>query len=217
MPQPLTVSGVGERHPVSDIILSFIWSFDLTSFGRMPESTLFRSGFRGKAAWVLLSIVGFIACDQITKGIARETLATGGPISLANDTFRFTYAENTGVFLGLGNDLPPQLRFGLFTVIVGVVLLWILAEMLRRQSEDHGRIVAVTLILAGGFGNLIDRIVNGGVVVDFMNMGIGPLRTGVFNVADVLITTGALMFLFLEFLRSRSRRQRDAVETAPAN
>ena len=175
----------------------------------MTEST--RQGFaaKWKRAWILIAIVSFIGCDQVTKNIARDALAASEPISLANDTFRFTYAENTGVFLGLGKGLPPALRFGLFTVIVGVVLLLILVDTLRRGNDDHGRVAAVTLILAGGFGNLIDRILNGGVVIDFMNMGIGSLRTGIFNVADVLITTGAIMFLFLEVIRSRARRRSD--------
>jgi signal peptidase II len=178
------------------------------------ESPGGRGAGRLRRIWILFVILSFIGCDQVTKGIARETLASADPISLAKDTFRFTYAENTGVFLGLGEGLPPSLRFGLFTVIVGVVLILILADTLRRKNDDYGRLFAVTLILAGGFGNLIDRIVNGGVVIDFMNMGIGPLRTGIFNVADVLITTGAAVFLYLELLHARARRSTDVPTVA---
>ena len=152
---------------------------------------------------VLLSILLFIGCDQVTKGIARETLAAVQPISFVNDAFRLTYAENTGVFLGMGKGLPEGLRFGLFTVAVGLVLCFILVDTLRRDGIDRGRLTAITMILAGGFGNLIDRVVNDGVVIDFMNMGIGGLRTGIFNVADVLITTGAILFLFLELTKPK--------------
>ncbi len=53
------------------------------------------------------------------------------------------------------------------------------------------------LILAGGFGNLYDRAVNDGRVVDFMLLQIGPLKTGVFNVADIAILAGLFGFLFV--------------------
>jgi signal peptidase II len=58
--------------------------------------------------------------------------------------------------------------------------------------------------LAGGLGNLIDRLAYGGYVVDFVNIGIGPLRTGVFNVADVGVVVGALM-LFTGIPRTNKR------------
>ena len=51
-------------------------------------------------------------------------------------------------------------------------------------------------MLAGGIGNLIDRVFHGGLVIDFLNMGIGPVRTGIFNVADMAIMAGfALLIL----------------------
>jgi signal peptidase II len=53
----------------------------------------------------------------------------------------------------------------------------------------------VALLFAGGVGNLIDRVTSGGSVVDFINLGIGLVRAGIFNVADVAITVGALILL----------------------
>jgi len=58
-------------------------------------------------------------------------------------------------------------------------------------------IVALSLVVGGGIGNLIDRIFNQCCVVDFMNLGIGSLQTGIFNVADVVITFGVIWFLFI--------------------
>jgi signal peptidase II len=57
--------------------------------------------------------------------------------------------------------------------------------------------IACVGILAGGLGNLIDRVTNHGQVTDFLNLGIGSLRTGIFNVADVAITGGALLLAWL--------------------
>ena len=57
----------------------------------------------------------------------------------------------------------------------------------------------LVLILAGGIGNLIDRVSHQGLVTDFINLGIGPIRTGVFNVADIAVTTGGLVAIALSF------------------
>jgi signal peptidase II len=50
--------------------------------------------------------------------------------------------------------------------------------------------VGAALICSGGIGNLIDRLTHGGYVTDFLNVGIGPLRTGIFNVADFVLLVG---------------------------
>lgn len=61
--------------------------------------------------------------------------------------------------------------------------------------------VAWSLVLSGGVGNPVDRIVYDGRVVDFMNLGIGSLHTGIFNVADVYIRTGAFLLVLRAFQR----------------
>ena len=63
-------------------------------------------------------------------------------------------------------------------------------------------------MIGGGLGNLIDRIFNSGAVVDFVSIGLGGLRTGIFNVSDVAIVAGAL----LVFLGIREREQDEAIE-----
>lgn len=60
-------------------------------------------------------------------------------------------------------------------------------------------VASSALIIGGGLSNLIDRIINQGAVIDFMNIGVGSLRTGIFNVADVAIMVG--MFIFVKFKR----------------
>jgi signal peptidase II len=63
----------------------------------------------------------------------------------------------------------------------------------------HGwRLIGVWLVFAGGASNWVDRVVRGSVV-DFMNVGIGPLRTGIFNVADVAIMVGVAVLLLAGF------------------
>lgn len=64
-------------------------------------------------------------------------------------------------------------------------------------------VVAWSLVLSGGLGNLVDRIINDGRMIDFMNIGIGSLRTGIFNVADVYITVGVVVLVFQSLQRPR--------------
>ncbi len=144
---------------------------------------------------VLLAIVlTCVGCDQATKTLATRHLAGGETLSFLGGTVRLEYAENTGSFLGLGSSLPSVVRFWVFTVLVGVGLFALLVYLIRARRLRRGQAVLLGLIFAGGLGNLLDRALFG-FVRDFMIVGVGDLRTGVFNLADFAITTGALLLL----------------------
>ncbi len=142
---------------------------------------------------VLSVIVALTICDQATKLLAKRHLTPGGMISFAADTLRLQYAENTGAFLSLGSTLPEPWRHLVFTVLVALFLLALLFYMLFGRALPTNHALVLSLICAGGMSNLIDRIAYDGRVVDFLNVGIGPLRTGIFNVADMAITAGAIL------------------------
>lgn len=142
---------------------------------------------------VLLLCVG---CDQATKSIAVSHLPEMKTISFLGDTFRFQLTYNRGAFLSLGHSLPEVMRHSIFTVGICFILLGSLVFGLFSKSATFSVVLAVSLFLAGGIGNLIDRIMHDGSVVDFLNVGIGPFRTGVFNIADVAIMSGAMVLLF---------------------
>ena len=145
-----------------------------------------------------LFIVLFICIlfDQITKYTAKHYLEGQGVYSFIGDTFRLVYSENTGAFLGLGSSLPEHIRTLIFSVLVAFFLLAFLVYIIKSSSISKNGVIAGALIISGGLSNLIDRLVNNGAVIDFMNMGIGSLRTGIFNVADMAIMLGALLLLF---------------------
>ncbi len=151
----------------------------------------------------------WVGCDQASKHIATETLSGKPPQSYFSNVFRLEYALNPGGFLSLGGNLTPQLRFWVFAVLNVLLLLGTLSVLVARWNMHLFRFVAVVLIVAGGFGNLIDRVRNNGLVTDFVNLGIGPLRTGIFNVADVALTTGALVLLIM----SRGKQVAQQVHT----
>jgi signal peptidase II len=146
-----------------------------------------------------------VGCDQITKSIAQDKLQLGAVHSYLGDTVRLQLAHNYGAFLGLGSSLSAEWRQGLWSIAVGVVLFGMLCYALLAKLLDRPTLAALALIVAGGASNLYDRLTYGGYVIDFLNVGIGPLRTGIFNVADMGIMAGAFIMLWTALRGPRAR------------
>ncbi|GGY80008.1 lipoprotein signal peptidase [Cellvibrio zantedeschiae] len=140
-----------------------------------------------------------IAIDQWTKFLATQHLLGRETLSWWNDFFVLTYSINHGAFLGLGKDLPEGVRDTIFSGLVSVFLIGFTVYALRDKTMNNLQNLACGLVLSGGFSNLYDRITNNGGVVDFMNMGIGGLRTGIFNVADMAIMAGVFLLLIYSY------------------
>src|SRR5262245_66309265 len=148
---------------------------------------------------LLIAIGATIGCDRVTKHIAATTRSEAPSRSFLADTFRLEYVENEGAFLGLGADWPLAFRTAGFGVGSGMLLIG-LTVLAMRARWPRQALLGVALFVAGGASNLVDRIAYG-TVIDFMNVGIGSLRTGIFNVADIAIMLGAGI-LVLEGYRS---------------
>lgn len=144
---------------------------------------------------VLIMLLSCVGCDQTTKGIAKEYLPRNEIMSFVGDTVRLQYIENKGGFLSMGSSLPEKTRDLIFVVGSGAIVVLMLCYLLTASSLTPTITIALSLICGGGFGNLIDRILYDGHVIDFLNIGIGDLRTGIFNAADVAIMVGALLIL----------------------
>ena len=134
-------------------------------------------------------------CDHATKRVARDALQAGFPISVAADTVRFELAHNPGGFLNLGAGLGPNVRRLFFLLFVPVLLVVVCGAFLRSSPASRYWPLGLGLVTGGGLANWLDRLLHDGYVTDFVSMGLGPLRTGVFNVADVAVMTGALLLL----------------------
>ena len=167
----------------------------------------------GARTLLLVAVAATIGCDRVTKHVATTALADEPRQSFLADTVRLEYTENTGGFLGLGADWSEPVRTAVFGVGNALLLLALVVVALgHRGSGDTGRerwppraLFGVGLFVAGGVSNLVDRALHG-AVIDFMNVGIGPLRTGIFNVADMAIMLGAGL-LVLEGYRSGRERE----------
>ena len=144
---------------------------------------------------VLLVLLCCIGCDQAVKAIAKGALAFSPPVLLLDGAVRLQYAENPGAFLSLGAGLPAGVRYLFGVVLVGATQFALFAFLMRARSLTTRQRLGFSLFLAGGLGNWIDRIANHGRVIDFVSLGLGPLHTGIFNVADVAITAGIVVIL----------------------
>ena len=144
---------------------------------------------------IILVMLVCAGCDQSTKYLASNSLEFNVISSFAGDIFRLHYVENKGAFLGIGGGLGEQERFVIFTLLVAFFIGSILVYTVVGKDLNTSSIVAYSLIAGGGLSNLYDRIANNGAVVDFLNIGIGGLRTGIFNLADVFIMLGFFMLL----------------------
>ena len=147
-----------------------------------------------------LLVAGTAGCDRVTKHLAVTTLAGMPERSYLGDTIRLDYHENAGGFLSAGATWRPEVRAAVFLIGNGLFLLGTLIMAVKfTWSRLAG--TGLLLFLAGGISNLVDRIAMGRVI-DFLNIGVGPVRTGIFNVADIAIMAG-IGLLMLEHARRR--------------
>ena len=156
-----------------------------------------------------LLVAGTAGCDRVTKHLALTTLAGMPEQSYFGDTIRLDYHENPGGFLSAGANWRPELRTAVFQIANGLFLLGALILAVKLKWSRLGGI-GLMMFLAGGVSNLVDRIAMGRVI-DFLNIGVGPVRTGIFNVADVAIMAGiGLLMLehWLSFAKATEGRRR---------
>ena len=155
-----------------------------------------------RIALVLVVVAINIGCDQSTKYLAKKHLRDAGVVQVAGDFVILKYAENNGAFLSMFSSLPRTFRT-VALIILPVIALGLLAFYLFRNAGlPLPLLLAFGSILGGGISNvMIDRVFNNQYVVDFMNIGIGPVRTGIFNFADLSILFGSIALVLLNGLR----------------
>jgi signal peptidase II len=134
-----------------------------------------------------------VALDQWTKALVRDHV--GPPERFLGGFVTLLHTENTGAFLSLGAGLPPLAKALIFGGVVAVLLVTFTVAVVRGSIENLGDTIAAAAIIGGGFGNLIDRLVRQGRVTDFLYLHVGPLQTGIFNIADMAITFGVIWLL----------------------
>src|SRR5574343_206245 len=167
---------------------------------------------RGLLPILIVSIL-LVGCDRLTKNLARTHLKGQPPKEYLQQKVQLMYVENTGAFLSLGADWSDTSSFWLLTVLPFAVMLGFAWYIIRNKNSMSAlNLFAWLLVFSGGLGNLIDRFLYDRHVADVIYMEWGALHTGVFNVADIYVTTGALLVLTSSFMEGL-RKKKDA--TAP--
>lgn len=144
--------------------------------------------------WLFLSfliLLLFIGLDQITKYLAVTQLKEHAPISVFGDLLQLYYLENTGAAWGIFSG--KTLFLLLITLIVLCFLIYLYCKIPTKHRFDGLRL-CLLLISSGAVGNMIDRIVHH-YVIDFLYIKI--IDFPVFNVADIYVTVGAVLFVIL--------------------
>ena len=137
---------------------------------------------------VALAVV-VVALDRWTKLWASKALPFGRSIQVVGDYLRLTYTRNSGVAFGIGQG--TGFPYYVFSLVAIVAIVWMFLR--GRVGHDPVRGTALTLILSGAVGNLVDRVTSG-EVVDFIEVGIPTWHWPIFNVADSAVTVGVLLF-----------------------
>ena len=147
-----------------------------------------------------------IAIDRITKNWAAQALASGD-IAVIDKVLYFRYTENTGVAFSMFSD-----NRWVLVGITSVMLIVALAFFLSGKIKDKLELFALSLIIAGGVGNLIDRL-SLGYVIDFIDVRI--INFAIFNVADMCITIGAILVCIAAFAaEKREKREQESKQKA---
>lgn len=131
-------------------------------------------------AFVFLII---LIADQLSKYWVEHNLKDAEPIPVLNNLFELHYSQNTGMAFSMFSD-KPQFLFGL----VSVILISLVYYVFKEKKLD----LSIAFILAGGLGNLLDRVIYG-YVVDFIN----PLFIdfAIFNIADISLNIGVFVLI----------------------
>ena len=161
----------------------------------------------------LLVVVVCVVVDRVTKDLAIKYLVGAAPIEYLGGLVTLQHTENLGAFLGMGARLPASIR----TLMgIGVPIVLVMGSawyVITTPQITVAQLISLACLIGGGIGNLIDRIWNNGAVTDFMMFGLGPLHTGILNIADIAVTFGALVFAWLGFRQQDSSDPPNPVET----
>ena len=152
---------------------------------------------------IILLIAGTIAADQISKVIVRAKVIPYQESEILGSYFTLNNVENTGAFLGMGSDLHPTVKLIFLLILPVLVLGYLIYYIFKNKEMDAYGLIALCSIAGGGIANVFDRIVYGSVT-DFLHINLGGgIRTGIFNLADLSVTTGMIILLIGSFMQRK--------------
>jgi len=141
------------------------------------------------------SVIAAIAVlDQVTKWMITTQFKLYETVVVIPGFFNITYIKNKGAVFGIFRNAGPSFRFWFFCVATILLVAVLFFVMIRSARDQKWTFYALSLILGGAIGNLIDRF-RFGEVTDFVDVLIGTYHWPAFNVADAAITCGAVVMI----------------------
>jgi len=162
-----------------------------------------------RSIYIILVIVLTVIVDQISKILVRANINPDEQIQLIGEYFIMMNVENEGAFLGMGSDLNETLRIILLLILPILVLGFVLRYIIKDKTLDNWSLFAFSSIIGGGIANVFDRIAYGSVTDFFYIKLTDVLRTGIFNMADLSVTTGMIILVIISF-----RKKKEIVESS---
>jgi signal peptidase II len=153
---------------------------------------------KAKTLAIILLIAMNIGLDQYSKHIVREQVVPGSRTEIVGQLVQLMNVENSGAFLGIGSDSNPTVKLIFLLILPTLVLGAVLYYLFTNKNLDQLSVIGFSSIVGGGFANLYDRFVYGSVT-DFIFMDFGFAKTGIFNAADLSVTTGMVLLLIASF------------------
>lgn len=153
-----------------------------------------------KTRLFLASALPCLVLDQTSKALAESQWRLNGPLTFWNGRIHLAYAENRGAFWGLGSNLETWARVGLLSILAACSLGILVLMMYRSRAPRPSETIGYSFIVAGGLCNVLDRM-TAGFVVDFLSIELGSLKSGVLNIADIVIGAGLLLLVRTESQR----------------
>ena len=148
---------------------------------------------------ITILIAVSILLDQLSKFLIRQNVDQYSEIKLIGDYFILTNVENSGAFLGMGSDFSPFIKTIFLLILPVIVLICIIVYVYRDKQIDKISLIGFCFIIGGGIANIYDRILYGSVT-DFLFIDLGGIfKTGIFNIADLSVTTGMILILLMSF------------------
>lgn len=140
-----------------------------------------------KNRWVILLVLIILMIDQVSKFLVI-TFQDKLPIDMIPNVLQIMYVKNTGGAFGVAQN--NTMMFALTNIVVlGIIVRFM---MMQKEMMDKKTKVVLSFVLAGGIGNVIDRILHG-AVIDFIKINLFSFP--VFNIADMMIVIGWIAFL----------------------
>ena len=148
---------------------------------------------------ITILIAVSLLLDQLSKFLIRQNVDQYSEIKLIGDYFILTNVENSGAFLGMGSDFSPFIKTIFLLILPVIVLICIIVYVYRDKQIDKISLIGFCFIIGGGIANIYDRILYGSVT-DFLFIDLGGIfKTGIFNIADLSVTTGMILILLMSF------------------